>query len=107
MATDVKAAETSAANLKQIQPANAQELAAALSQANRDGLAVIPRGAGTKSDWGNAPTRADVVISTVKMNRVLEHAWADLTVTVEAGCTISELQRTLAEHGQCLGLDAL
>lgn len=107
MATEVKAAEMSAANLKTIEPANAQELASALAQANRDGLAVIPRGAGTKSSWGNAPTRADVVISTSKMNRVLEHAWADLTVTVEAGCTIAELQRTLAQHGQCLGLDPL
>ena len=37
----------------------------------------------------------------------MEHAWADLTVTVEAGCTIAELQRTLAQHGQRLAMDPL
>jgi glycolate oxidase FAD binding subunit len=38
---------------------------------------------------------------------VIEHAWADLTVTVEAGCTIAQLQCTLAEHGQRLAIDPL
>jgi glycolate oxidase FAD binding subunit len=41
------------------------------------------------------------------LNRVLEHAWADLTMTVEAGCTVAELQRTLANHGQRLAVDPL
>ena len=47
------------------------------------------------------------MLSTVRLNRVLEHAWADLTVTVEAGCTIAELQRTLEKHGQRLAVDPL
>jgi len=47
------------------------------------------------------------MLSTVRLNRVIEHAWADLTVTVEAGCTIAELQRTLAQHGQRLAVDPL
>jgi len=68
---------------------------------------VIPRGGGTKSDWGNPPARADVILSTLKLNRIIEHAWADLTVTVEAGCTVAALQKTLAEHGQRLALDPL
>jgi glycolate oxidase FAD binding subunit len=38
---------------------------------------------------------------------VIEHAWADLTVTVEAGCSIAQLQRTLAKHGQRLAVDPL
>ena len=42
-----------------------------------------------------------------RLNRVIEHAWADLTVSVEAGCTIGKLQETLAKHGQRLALDAL
>src|SRR5256885_6954357 len=41
------------------------------------------------------------------MTEIIEHAWADLTVTVEAGCTIQRLQETLAEHGQRLALDPL
>src|SRR5207245_11465779 len=70
-------------------------------------MAVIPRGGGTKLGWGNPPARADLILSTARLNKIIEHAWADLTVTVEAGCSIQILQQTLAAHGQRLGLDPL
>jgi glycolate oxidase FAD binding subunit len=47
------------------------------------------------------------MVSTARLNRILEHTWADLTVTVEAGCTIAKLQEALAKHGQRLALDTL
>jgi glycolate oxidase FAD binding subunit len=90
-----------------VEPGTEQELAKVLKLADAAGLAVIPRGGGTKLAWGNPPARADLILSTSRMNRILEHAWADLTVTVEAGCTIGELQETLAKHGQRLALDTL
>ena len=90
-----------------LEPATGQQLAAALSLANESKLAVIPRGGGTKLGWGNPPSRADIILSTERLNKVLEHAWADLTVTVEAGCTIQALQQTLAQHGQHLAVDPL
>jgi glycolate oxidase FAD binding subunit len=90
-----------------VEPGSEQELAKVLKLANVAGLAVIPRGGGTKLEWGNRPARADVMLSTARLNRVIEHAWADLTVNVEAGCTIAKLQETLAKHGQRLALDAL
>ncbi|MGH9591821.1 MAG: FAD-binding oxidoreductase, partial [Bryobacteraceae bacterium] len=90
-----------------ISPGTPEELAAELASANASGLAVIPRGGGTKSEWGNPPVRADAILSTLKLNRIIEHAWADLTVTVEAGCTVAALQKTLAEHGQRLANDPL
>jgi glycolate oxidase FAD binding subunit len=68
---------------------------------------VIPRGGGTKIGWGNPPARADLILSTARLNEIIEHAWADLTVTVESGCTIQKLQETLAQHGQRLALDPL
>src|ERR1700730_6043637 len=89
-----------------VEPGSEQELAKVLKLANA-GLAVIPRGGGTKLEWGNRPERADVILSTSRLNRVIEHAWADLTVSVEAGCTIGKLQETLAKHGQRLALDVL
>lgn len=90
-----------------VEPHSAEETAEILRAANEDGASVIPRGGGTKSDWGNPPRRTDILLSTANLNRVIEHAWADLTVTVEAGCTIAELQRTLAHHGQRLAVDPL
>ncbi|MEO5922576.1 MAG: FAD-binding oxidoreductase [Bryobacteraceae bacterium] len=90
-----------------IQPDSAQALAQALAEANAAQRLVAPRGGGTKSDWGNPGARADIVLSTAGLNRIIEHAWADMTVTVEAGCTIAHLQKTLAQHGQRLAIDPL
>jgi glycolate oxidase FAD binding subunit len=89
------------------EPENEEQLAALLSCANEAGVAVVPRGRGTKLDWGNPPKRADVILSTARLNQVLEHAWADLTVTVQSGCTVQALQNTLVQHGQRLACDCL
>jgi glycolate oxidase FAD binding subunit len=90
-----------------VEPGSEQELAKVLKLADAAGLAVIPRGGGTKLEWGNPPARADVIVSTARLNRVIEHAWADLTVSAEAGCTMARLQETVAKRGQRLALDAL
>ena len=90
-----------------VEPETSEETAEILKWAASRGVAVAPRGGGSKMDWGNPPARADLVLSTARMNRVLEHAWADLTVTVEAGCAVQQLQQTLAQHGQQLAIDPL
>jgi glycolate oxidase FAD binding subunit len=89
------------------EPENEEQLASLLSCADDTGVAVVPRGRGTKLDWGNPPKRADVILSTARLDRVLEHAWADLTVTVQSGCTVQALQNTLVQHGQRLACDCL
>ena len=89
------------------EPRNETEVATALRVADNAGLSVIPRGGGTKTAWGNPPARADLILSTVRMNQVIEHAWADLTVSVESGCTIGTLQNALAQHGQQIAVDPL
>ena len=89
------------------QPASETELARVLADAASRGLKVAPRGGGTKSDWGNPPQHVDLVLSTLGLDRVLEHAAGDMTVTVEAGCTIAALQQALASHNQRLALDPL
>ena len=63
-------------------------------------------------DWGNLVRdieggSGELILSTRRLNRVVEHAWGDMTATVEAGCTLQKFQRTLAEHGQRLALDPL
>src|SRR5580692_3427875 len=90
-----------------LEPPDEQQLAAVLRLANDANLAVIPRGGGTKLSWGNPPARADIILSTARLDKIIEHAWADLTVSVEAGCTIQKLQEALARHGQRLALDPL
>jgi glycolate oxidase FAD binding subunit len=90
-----------------VEPATAEELAGALRWANAAGVKVAPRGGGTKLGWGNSPAACDLVLSTVRLNRVLEHAWADMTAIVEAGLRVADLQKALGAHGQRLALDPL
>ena len=90
-----------------VEPGTEQELAKILKLANAAGVAVIPRGGGTKLEWGNPASRAEMILSTTRLDRVLEHAWADMTVTVEAGCTVGKLQETVAKRGQRLAIDPL
>jgi glycolate oxidase FAD binding subunit len=70
-------------------------------------MTVVPRGGATKLDWGNPPKKVNLILSTARLNRIVEHAWADLTVTAEAGCTLQSLQHTLAQHDQRLAFDGL
>ena len=88
-----------------VEPDSPDGVARLLAAANDARLAVAPRGGGTKMTIGNAPDRLDVVLSTRRLDRVLEHAHSDMTATVEAGCTVAALQSNLAERGQRLGLD--
>jgi glycolate oxidase FAD binding subunit len=90
-----------------VEPGSEKELAGVLRLADEAGLAVIPCGGGTKVSWGDPPARADLLLSTARLDKIIEHVWADLTVTVEAGCTIQKLQDTLSRHGQRLALDPL
>ena len=90
-----------------VTPGDEPQLAKILKAANDAGLAVIPRGGGTKLAWGNPPQRANVILSTARFGAVVEHAHSDLTVTVEAGCTLKQLAETLAKQNQRLALDGL
>jgi FAD/FMN-containing dehydrogenase len=68
-----------------------------LRPASRDELAQSLRAAG-------AGTRI-AEIDLTRLNHVLEHMPEDMTVTVEAGMTLAELQTTLALHRQWVPID--
>lgn len=89
------------------EPRTADETASILKWANAHAVAVAVRGGGSKVEWGNPPRALDVLVSTHALSRILEHAWGDMTATVEAGCTVADFQRALAEHGQRLAVDPL
>ena len=88
-----------------ILPASTYEIQEVLSYATDNGLSVIPAGSGTKLGVGNPPEQVDLVLSTSRLDQVLEYEPADLTVTVETGIWLAALQAKLAEHGQYLPLD--
>lgn len=85
---------------------NASQVAEILRLANNNGIAVAACGSRTKQGWGN-PVEAGIRLDLTRMNSVREHAWQDLTCTVEAGCTWSAMQAELARYGQIVALDPL
>jgi glycolate oxidase FAD binding subunit len=86
-------------------PADRDELAALISTAAASAKTIIPWGGGTGQDYGNLPRSADWVVRTSLLNRMISHDHEDMTVTVESGMTVGELQRHLATRGQFLPLD--
>ena len=86
-------------------PATAAEAAEALRLCTAHDLAVVPAGAGYRLGQGSPPERLDAVLSTSRMTAVIEHAAADLTLTVEAGATLAAVNGALRAHGQWLPFD--
>lgn len=86
-------------------PSSTQEAAALLRAAAELGLAVVPRGTGSKLAWGNPPHRCDLVVETAGLDRVLEHEAGDLVATVQAGIGLDRLAEALGAAGQRLALD--
>ncbi len=86
-------------------PASTAEAAAVMAAAAALGLTVVPRGAGGRLDWGNPPRSCDLIVSTERLDQVLEHAAGDLVVSVQAGTRLGALQERLAAEGQRLALD--
>ena len=88
-----------------VKPATTEEVAACLKVCAENNAAVIPAGRMTWLECGNNLRQADVVLSLEGMNRVIEYSPADLTATVEAGLTLSELNAIAKVEGQWLPLD--
>ena len=63
------------------------------------------RGAGTKQAWGGRPAEPALVVETVQLSRLLAYNPADMTVAVEAGMPLRDLQEILGEKGQWLAID--
>ena len=88
-----------------VMPASIEEACEVMRLAATEGWVVIPAGSGIWLDAGNPVARADLIISTRRMQRVIEHEPADLIATAEAGATLSALNNELGRAGQWLPLD--
>jgi glycolate oxidase FAD binding subunit len=86
-------------------PENVGELSDMVKYARENSLSSIVWGNGTKLSWGGLVKSPKMAIRIHKMNKIVEHAIGDLTVTVGAGITLVDLQKVLLEHNQFLPLD--
>jgi glycolate oxidase len=80
-------------------PETAEHVAEIMKHAHENGISVVPRGAGTGMTGGAVPLKGSVVLSTEKMNRILEIEEGNLTVLVEPGIINGRLQREVESRG--------
>ena len=88
-----------------VRPSDIHQLSRAMAVAAERRLAVAPRGGGTRMEVGNPPERLDAVVEVSRLDDVIEHNPADLTVTTQTGITVSSLRRVLEKEGQLLAID--
>ena len=88
-----------------LEPSNAATLAEMLGWANAQRMAVVPRGGGTKLQWGAPPVRVDLVLSTARLNAPVDHCAGDLTATVPAGASLAAVNEIIGRERQWLPLD--
>jgi len=88
-----------------VSPGSIDEVSQVVGYANAQRLAIIPRGNGTKMRIGGIPKRADIVLCTGRLNRITDRDCENLTLSVESGVTLNEVQRDLEGRGYFLPLD--
>ena len=89
------------------EPSELQEL---VRQLHRQASPWLPAGQGSRLHWGPpvlpAPSEEQpLVVSTSRLDRVMEHCVGDFTVTVQAGMPLAQLQAELSRQNQWLAID--
>ncbi len=83
-----------------VAPGSTAELAQVICQADADGLAIAPRGAGASYTSAYLPAgNAVVSLDMSRMNQILAIDPEAMTVTVQGGCTWAALNAALKPHG--------
>lgn len=85
-----------------ILPESTEDVQKAVRIATRHKIPIIPKGGGSNLVGCLAPTHEEIIIDTIKMNKVLEISPNDLRVTAQAGITLKELDAQLAKQGLTL-----
>ena len=86
-------------------PDSVAELRALARQLHSDGQAWTPAGLTTRLDWSAPLKNTGPNLSVQRLKGVIDHAVDDLTITVQAGLPLMELQGLLAEQQQWLPVD--
>ncbi|MDG7005382.1 MAG: FAD-binding protein [Nitrososphaerota archaeon] len=81
-----------------VRPASEDEVAKVVALAAREKVALVPRGAGS-SLTGAAVSKGAVVVDMRRMDSVLKVDTVNWHVRVQAGATLADLNKALAEHG--------
>lgn len=82
-----------------VHPATAAEIAAIVKLANAERIPVFPRGAGSGFSGGSLPTKGGIVLTTERMDRILQIDEENLIAVVEPGVVTEQFQIAVEKVG--------
>ncbi|HEX5391518.1 MAG TPA: FAD-binding oxidoreductase [Burkholderiaceae bacterium] len=84
-----------------VRPGSTAEVAAVVKACAAEGTAIVPQGGNTGLVVGSVPddSGTQVLLSLTRLNRVRAIDGANLTMTVDAGCVLQNLQTAAAQAG--------
>jgi glycolate dehydrogenase FAD-linked subunit len=80
-------------------PESTAEVAAILRYAEREGVKIVPRGAGTSLSGGAIPAADAIVVGLGKFNRILDIDYANRCVVAQSGVTNLAISHAVADRG--------
>jgi glycolate dehydrogenase FAD-binding subunit len=87
-----------------VRPGSPEEAAEVVRFALAEKLAVLPLGSRSKSELGLSPERYDVAVDMTGLHAIAHYDAGDLTLSVDAGMPLRELEMHLKQQGQFLPL---
>ncbi len=91
--------------LAAVRPQTVAEVGDLVRRAAAEGQALYPLGGRTMIGVGLPPTRPGISVDLRSLARVIDYPARDMTITVQAGITVAELQARLATENQRLPID--
>jgi glycolate oxidase FAD binding subunit len=88
-----------------VRPQSEAEVGDFVRRAVAEGQALYPLGGRTMLDVGLPPARPGWAVDLRSLARVIDYPARDMTITVQAGITLAELQTLLATENQRLPID--
>lgn len=85
-------------------PQSAEQAAEIVRFAIAENLAIIPVGSRSKLGIGMPPARYDIALDMTAQNQIAHYDPGDLTLSVDAGCTLATIAAALSPHKQFLPL---
>ena len=86
-------------------PTTAEQLSQVVRQAYQDSTPVYPLGGRTSLDYGLPARHPGIGLDLTQLNQIVDYPARDLTITVQGGIRLHDLQQALATEGQMLPVD--
>ncbi|MBO8138329.1 MAG: FAD-binding protein [Desulfotomaculum sp.] len=82
-----------------VTPTCTEDVVKVVNIAREHKMPIYPRGSGTNLSGGTIPLEGGIVLSTLKMNKILEIDADNLVAVVQPGVIIQDLNNAVAPHG--------